>query len=113
MDITFAQSRRPLKTFRSLIFTDVDISKDICILIMGVGSLVLGDNNTRKQYLYKIIIIHSEKWEEEWLMSFNPNKCEIIHIFRKQKPIIFQYTLHNQVLKSTNKAKYLGVTIYQ
>ena len=38
-------------------------------------------------------------------------KCEIIHISRKQKPIIFQYTLHNQVLKSTNKAKYLGVTI--
>jgi hypothetical protein len=52
-----------------------------------------------------------EKWEEEWLMSFNPDKCEIIHISRKQKPIIFQYTLHNQVLKSTNKAKYLGVTI--
>ena len=38
-------------------------------------------------------------------------KREIIHISRKQKPIIFQYTLHNQVLKSTNKAKYLGVTI--
>ena len=52
-----------------------------------------------------------EKWEEEWLMSFNPDKCEIIHISRKQKPIIFQYTLHNQVLKSTNKAKCLGVTI--
>jgi hypothetical protein len=44
-------------------------------------------------------------------MSFNPDKCEIIHISRKQKPIIFQYTLHNQVLKSTSKAKYLGVTI--
>jgi hypothetical protein len=44
-------------------------------------------------------------------MSFNPDKCEIIHISRKQKPIIFQYTLHNQVLKSTSKAKYLGITI--
>ena len=44
-------------------------------------------------------------------MSFNPDKCEIVHISSKQKPIIFQYTLHNQVLKSTNKAKYLGVTI--
>jgi hypothetical protein len=52
------------------------------------------------------------KWEEEWLMSFNPDKCEIIHISRKQKPIIFQYTLHNQILKSTNKAKYLGVTVF-
>ena len=52
-----------------------------------------------------------EKWEEEWLMSFNPDKCEIIHISRKQKTIIFQYTLHIQVLKSPSKAKYLGVTI--
>jgi hypothetical protein len=64
------------------------------------------DCHTLQSDLHKL-----EKWEEEWLMSFKPDKCEILHISRKQKPIIFQYTLHNQVLKSTNKAKYLGVTI--
>ena len=64
------------------------------------------DCHTLQSDLHKL-----EKWEEEWLMSFKPDKCEILHISRKQKPIIFQYTLHNQVLKSTNKVKYLGVTI--
>jgi hypothetical protein len=68
--------------------------------------MVIPDCHTLQSDLHKL-----EKWEEEWLMSFNPDKCEIIHISRKQKPIIFQYTLHNQILKSTNKAKYLGVTI--
>lgn len=52
-----------------------------------------------------------QKWEDEWLMSFNPDKCEIIHISRKKKPIKFEYTLHNKILKSADKVKYLGLTI--
>ena len=49
----------------------------------------LTDCHTLQSDLHKL-----EKWEEEWLMSLNPDKCEIIHISRKQKPIIFQYTLN-------------------
>ena len=85
--------------------SNVRLFADDTIVYLTIS--VLTDCHTLHSDLHKL-----EKWEEEWLMSFNPNTCEIIHISRKQKPIIFQYTLHNQVLKSTNKAKYLGVTIY-
>jgi hypothetical protein len=85
--------------------SNVRLFADDTIVYLTIS--VLTDCHTLQSELHKL-----EKWEEEWLMSFNPDKCEIIHISRKQKPIIFQYTLHNQVLKSKNKAKYLGVTIY-
>ena len=84
--------------------SNVRLFADDTIVYLTISALT--DCHTLQTDLHKL-----EKWEEEWLMSFNPDKCEIIHISRKQKPILFQYTLHNQVLKSTNKAKYLGVTI--
>jgi hypothetical protein len=82
---------------------NVCLFADDTIVYLTISALT--DCHTLQSDLHKL-----EKWEEEWLMSFNQDKCEIIHISRKQKPIIFQYTLRNQVLKSTNKAKYLGVT---
>jgi hypothetical protein len=35
----------------------------------------LTDCHTLQSDLHRL-----EKWEVEWLMSFNPDKCEIIHI---------------------------------
>ena len=49
-------------------------------------------------------------WERAWDMEFNPSKCQALHI-TKFKPLNTQYTLHGQVLESTNTAKYLGVTL--
>ena len=45
------------------------------------------------------------------MMSFNPDKCEVIRITNKKKIIVAKYTIHGQVLHETNRAKYLGVTI--
>ena len=42
-------------------------------------------------------------------MSFNPSKCQVLHITRTKCPIQTKYILHGTVLKSS--AKYLGVTI--
>ena len=50
-------------------------------------------------------------WEKNWLMSFNPDKCEVIRITNKRKTINAQYSIHGQVLQMTDKAKYLGITI--
>jgi len=56
--------------------------------------------------------LHSlEKWERDWSMEFNPDKCEVLRITRKRKPVVFPYTLHDKELKSTDTAKYLGVTL--
>lgn len=50
-------------------------------------------------------------WESEWLMSFNPEKCEVIRITNKRRIIEANYSIHGQTLQFTTKAKYLGVTI--
>ena len=49
--------------------------------------------------------------ENIWQISFNADKCFILHISKKRKPTEYNYLLHNQVLEVTNKSKYLGVTI--
>ena len=52
-----------------------------------------------------------EIWEKRWDMSFNPSKCQVLHITRAKCPIQTRYILHDTVLESVPSAKYLGVTI--
>ena len=56
---------------------------------------------------------YSEKWENEGLMSFNPNKCEVIRNTKKRNPTIFEYVLHGKILKLVSCVKYLGITVSQ
>jgi predicted oxidoreductase len=50
------------------------------------------------------------KWEQDWLMSFHPDKCNIMNITTKRNPIHFYYNMHGHILESVQHAKYLGVT---
>ena len=50
-----------------------------------------------------------ESWESEWLMAFNPEKCEVIRIPKKIKIVLFDYKLHGITLQLTKNAKYLGI----
>jgi hypothetical protein len=52
-----------------------------------------------------------QEWENNWLMEFNADKCEVIRITKKRKPILSSYTIHGTVLSEVNTAKYLGVNI--
>ena len=52
-----------------------------------------------------------ENWEKLWDMSFNPSKCQVIHVTRRKTPPQTKYHLHGCVLESVPSAKYLGVTI--
>ena len=53
-----------------------------------------------------------ESWESEWLMAFNPEKCEVIRITKKKKKtVLFDYMLHGITLQLTKNAKYLGIQI--
>ena len=47
-------------------------------------------------------------WEEKWLMSFHPDKCEVLHFGKRWQTT---YHLRDHPLKATDDAKYLGVTI--
>ena len=52
-----------------------------------------------------------ELWGKEWSIEFNPDKCEVLRIHRKKKPVIFPYTLRDTTLRTTENAKYYGVNI--
>ena len=49
--------------------------------------------------------------EMNWLMSLNPDKCEVIRITKKRKPIDANYTIRGKELGHNKNAKYLGVMI--
>jgi len=77
---------------------------DDCLMYRNIRNTE--DTVTLQQDLNKL-----QKWESDWLMSFNPEKCEVIRITNKRKIIHGTYSIHGHVLNQTDQAKYLGVTI--
>ena len=51
------------------------------------------------------------RWEKDWLMHFHPDKCNVISITQKRKPIHFTYKLHDHPLAKVEHSKYLGITL--
>ena len=51
------------------------------------------------------------RWKHDWLMSFHPDKCNIMNITSKRNPIHFYYNMHGHIIESVQHAKCLGVTI--
>ena len=51
------------------------------------------------------------RWEKDWLMHFHPDKCNLISITQKRKPIHFTYKLHDHPLAKVEHSKYLGITL--
>ena len=53
-----------------------------------------------------------QQWEAKWLMSFNPDKCEELRVTNTRKHTLHtQYNVHDRILNTVDKTKYLGVTI--
>ena len=52
-----------------------------------------------------------QKWESKWKMKFHPGKCQVLKISRKRSKIHDDHIIHNQTIKETSYAKYLGITI--
>ena len=53
------------------------------------------------------------KWEEDWLLAFHPDKCNVLSVTTEHQPLQNNYTRHNHILEThtVTSAKYLGITI--
>ena len=49
-----------------------------------------------------------EKWEKLWNMSFNPSKCQVIHVTRRKNPFKLNITFMAVSLKVSHLKKTLG-----
>ena len=52
-----------------------------------------------------------QDWSQRWDMSFNPSKCQVIHVTKAKTTIDTDFTLHGQKLQTVSNARYLGVDI--
>ena len=52
-----------------------------------------------------------QTWEATNKMEFHPQKCQVICITNKKKPLNRTYEIHDTPLQPTKAAKYLGITI--
>ena len=46
-------------------------------------------------------------------MSIYPEKCEIIQVYQKRTPFMFNYTLQGVLLETVPNTKYLGLFLSQ
>ena len=54
-----------------------------------------------------------QEWEQQWMMSFHPQKCQLLWITRKKSPVKASYVIHGHTLAETDTAKYLGVSLHK
>ena len=48
------------------------------------------------------------RWEQQWLMDFNPDKYFVLNVTRKRNPVRNTYNFKDQTVKTTT---YFGVEI--
>jgi len=82
----------------------VRLFADDCILYREVTTT--GDSEKLQEDLDNLLA-----WEQRWQMSFHPDKCKVLRVGRKRKPIIHDYTIRGHKLDSPPHEKYLGVTM--
>jgi hypothetical protein len=89
------------------VVSDVRLFADDCLLYRTIKSQTDAD-------MLQNDLTCLQEWESKWLMSFNPDKCEVIRVTNKTKNVInAEYTIRKNTLRTVDQAKYLGVTIHK
>ena len=71
----------------------VRLFADDCLLYRNINTT--HDVDTLQEDIDKL-----QTWEVDWLMEFNPDKCEIIRITnRRKKKIVTNYSIHEHHIK--------------
>jgi hypothetical protein len=87
-----------------IMHSKIRLFADDCVIYRDIASKedadLLQDDLTRVQ-----------QWEQQWLMKFNVDKCNVMHFSHARNNTHYDYLLHNTPLSSVSETKYLGVTI--
>ena len=51
------------------------------------------------------------RWESDWEMKFNSDKCFVMHMTTKREPRITTYNINHQALHTTKSHPYLGLIL--
>ena len=49
------------------------------------------------------------QWETTWGMAFHPDKCNVLRVTRRKRPVSYSYSLKGHQPEEVTTAKYLGV----
>jgi hypothetical protein len=90
----------------SVVSSTTRLFADDCLLYRRIRT-------TEDQAILQRDLDNLQQWENNWLMRFNPDKCEVLIATNKKSPIHCEYTIHGQVLNQTDSAKYLGLNIHK
>ena len=53
-----------------------------------------------------------QQWEAKWLLSVNPDKCDVLRVTNTRKHRIqIQFKIRGRILNTVDKTKYIGVNI--
>ena len=84
--------------------SDARLFADDCLLFRPI-------RNNRDTQILQNDLNSMEEWENRWQMAFHPEKCVVIRVSNKRKPINARHTIHGHMLQEVDSSKYLGVTI--
>jgi hypothetical protein len=88
-----------------------DMGNDISSKLFADDSLMYGlVHNVNDALLLQQDLNKLVTWAQTWQMNFHPSKCYVLRIYRIKNPIIHQYTMSGQTIKSVDHQPYLGIT---
>jgi hypothetical protein len=88
----------------SSVCSNVRLFADDCIIYREIHS-------ARDTQILQDDLNNLEEWEKKWKMSFNVDKCHIMHVSKSRQTNMAKYTLHNQPLSPVQQATYLGIEL--
>jgi ribonuclease P/MRP protein subunit RPP40 len=90
----------------SNINSTIKLFADDCLLYRVINST--DDTDSLQRDLSKL-----DDWADKWQMGFNAKKCYTMRIHRKRQPIIHNYKMKEEPLKTVPSQAYLGVEIHE